>query len=254
MLTSRFPPAARALLLQVAALGSVFLFTHFAALHPSPLQFALLVGIVAAACTYFAGLATWWVLIQLLFAPAVVLTLSLRLPSTYFLVIFITLLVVYWSVFRTQVPLYLSSRKIWLALELVLPAAEPGKDFRFLDIGSGLGGVLTHLASARPDGQFHGVEAAPLPFLLSRLRVRLSGCPNCQVRWGSLWACNLKDYDVVYAYLSPAPMERLWLKAVSEMRPGTLFISNTFAVPDHPPQQTFTTDDLHRSKLHIWRM
>lgn len=248
------PPAVQALLLQVVALGGVFLFTHFTALHLSSLQFALLGGLLAVACTYIAGLAIWWLPIQLLFAPALVLTLSLRLPSSYFLIAFIMLLVVYWSVFRTQVPLYLSSRKIWLALEGILPPAGSDKDFRFLDIGSGLAGVLTHLARTRPDGQFHGVETAPLPFLLSWLRIRLGKQHNCQVHWGSLWACDLKDYDVVYAYLSPAPMEHLWLKAKSEMRPGSLFISNTFAVPDHPPQQTFTTDDLHRSKLHIWHM
>ncbi len=232
----------------------MFLFTHFAALHPTPLQFALLSGIVAATCSYLAGQAVWWLPIHLLFAPALVFTLSLHLPSAYFLAIFIILLVVYWSVFRTQVPLYLSSLKVWQALELVLPVATPGKELRFLDIGSGLGGVLTHLASVRPDGQFHGVETAPLPFLLSWLRIRLGNQRNCQVRWGSLWACDLKDYDVVYAYLSPAPMQRLWLKAKVEMRPGTLFISNTFEVPEQPPQQTFTTDDLHRSRLHIWHM
>jgi hypothetical protein len=38
------------------------------------------------------------------------------------------------------------------------------------------------------------------------------------------------------------------------MRPGSLFISNTFAVPEHPPQETLTVEDLHRSTLYLWRM
>lgn len=244
----------QALLLQAAAQGSVLLFAYFATLDASPLRLALLGGILAALCSHLMGQAIWWLAIQLLFAPALVLALSLHLPPSLFLAAFFILLVVYWSVFRTQVPLYLSSRKVWQALEVILPPVEPGRDFRFMDTGSGLGGVLIHLARARPDGQFLGVETAPLPFLLSWLRIRLSGQRNCKVHWGSLWACDLKDFDVVYAYLSPAPMARLWLKAKSEMRPGTLFISNTFEVAGHPPQQTFTTDDLHRSKLYIWHM
>lgn len=251
---NKLPPAVVALLLQAAAFAGVFLFTHAAAIQMPTLLFALLCGASAAAFSHFAGLARWWLPIQLLFLPAMVWTLSLNLPPNWFLAAFLILLAVYWSTFRTQVPLYLSSRKIWNTLELLLPAAAPGKSFTFMDLGSGIGGVLTHLARARPDGNFYGVETAPLPFLLSRLRISLGGSRNCEVKWGSLWDCDLAPYDVVFAYLSPVPMDELWQKARSEMRPGTLFISNTFAVPGHPPPQTFTVDDLHHSTLYIWRM
>ena len=199
-------------------------------------------------------MARWWLPIQSLFAPALVLMLSLRLPPNFFLAAFLILLVVYWSTFRTQVPLYLSSRKVWQALETLLPEPRPEKNFTFMDIGSGIGGVLTHLARVRPDGRYSGVETAPLPFLLSWLRIRLSGSRNCEVKWGSLWSCNLAPYDVVFAYLSPVPMDSLWHKVKSEMRPGSLFISNTFAVPDHAPQDIITLDDLHHSTLYIWRL
>ena len=220
----------------------------------SPLLFALLCGALAAAFSHMAGLAKWWLLIQFLFAPALVLMLALNISPGFFLAAFLILLVVYWSTFRTQVPLYLSSRKAWQALEALLPKPRPEKNLTFMDIGSGIGGVLTHLAKTRPDGRYFGVEAAPLPYLLSWMRIRLGGCHNCEVKWGSLWSCDLAPYDVVFAYLSPVPMDELWQKVCSEMRPGTLFISNTFAVPDHPPQDIITLDDLHHSTLHIWRM
>jgi hypothetical protein len=98
------------------------------------------------------------------------------------------------------------------------------------------------------------VESAPLPFLWSWLRIRLGGYRNCNVRWGSLWNHDLAQYDVVFAYLSPVPMERLWRKARAEMRPGTIFISSTFAVPEQTPHGTVQVDDLHHSELLIWRM
>lgn len=253
-LFAKLPPAILALLLQAAAFSSVLLLSRTTQTQFSALQFALLCGALAAAFSRLAGMEKWWLLIQFLFVPALVSMLSLHLPPNLFLVVFLILLVVYWSTFRTQVPLYLSSRKVWQALELLLPTAIHGKHFTFMDLGSGLGGVLTHLANVRPDGRYHGMEAAPLPFLLSWLRIRLSGLRNCRVQWGNMWSCDLAQYDVVFAYLSPVPMDQLWQKATREMRPGSLFISNTFAVAEHPPQQTFTVDDLHRSTLFIWRM
>lgn len=253
-LLDKLPPAIIALLLQAAAFACLLLTARASGIQLSPLMFAVLCGTLATVLSRLAGLAKWWLIIQFLFIPALILMLSLGLPPNFFLIVFVILLVVYWSTFRTQVPLYFSSRRIWQALELLLPAPVTGKNFTFIDLGSGIGGVLTHLAGVRKDGLYHGVEAAPLPYWWSWLRIRLGGYANCQVQWGSLWDCNLGNYDVVFAYLSPVPMDELWQKALLEMRPGTVFISNTFAVADHPPQQTFTVDDLHHSTLYIWYM
>ena len=251
---AKLPPSVIALLLQAAAYFCVMLLARATAIQLPTLMFAALCGVLAALFSRIAGLARWWLLIQFLFIPALVLMLSLKLPPNFFLFAFLILLVVYWSTFRTQVPLYLSSRRIWQAMELLLPAPASDKNFTLMDLGSGIGGVLTNLAGVRPDGRYYGVEAAPLPFLWSWLRIRLGGYRNCEVKWGSLWDCDLAEYDVVFAYLSPVPMDELWQKARREMRSGTVFISNTFAVADHPPQQTFTVDDLHHSTLYIWHM
>ena len=278
----KLPPAVTAALLQITAFALALLGAHFFGLQPSPIALALLCGLIAASLGYIVGLARWWLPIQLLFAPALVLMLALDIPPDLFLAAFLVLLAVYWSTFRTQVPLYLSSGKVWRALETLLsshvggggkgdaqtqdanssgrslaPPLSRGERepvFRFIDLGSGLGGVLTHLARARPDGQYSGVESAPLPFLWSWLRIRLGRHRNCKVRWGSLWDCDLSRYDVVFAYLSPVPMERLWRKARAEMRPGSVFVSSTFAVPEQAPHESVQVDDLHRSTLLIWRM
>lgn len=250
----KLPPSAIALLLQCAAFSLTLLVIGVTGLHDSPLLFALLCGLLAAAFSFLSGLAKWWLLIQLLFVPALVLMLQVELPPNFFLGAFLTLLLVYWSAFRSQVPLYLSSNKVWRAIECLLPATTTNPGFTFVDLGSGLGGVLTHLAKVRPDGLYTGVEVAPLPFFWSWLRTRLGGYRNCRMHWGSLWDCDLSQYDVVFAYLSPVPMEKLWHKARAEMRPGTLFISSTFAVPDQLPHEAVQVDDLHHSTLLIWRM
>lgn len=220
----------------------------------NPLTFALLCGILAAALSKVANLARWWLLIQLLFAPALVLMLKLNIPSGVYLAAFLIMILVYWSTFRSQVPLYLSSKRVWQTLEELLPAKEEKQNFSFMDIGSGMGGVLTHLSKVRPEGNYYGVENAPLPYLLSWLRIKLGQYDNCRVIWASLWTCNLAQYDVVFAYLSPVPMAELWHKVQQEMRPGTIFISNSFAVPEYPPQYSISLDDMHHSTLYIWHM
>ncbi|KXS33702.1 MAG: Trans-aconitate 2-methyltransferase [Candidatus Gallionella acididurans] len=250
----KFPPSIVALLLQFAAIVLLLLTVKVTGWHGSPLLIAALCGLFALIFSFIAGLAKWWLAIQLLFAPALVLMLAAEFPPSLFLGAFLILLLVYWSTFRTQVPLYLSSNKVWQAIEHMLPGEKAGTGFTFIDLGSGLGGVLTHLASVRPDGQYIGVESAPLPFFCSWLRIRLLGYRNCRVQWGSLWDCDLSECDIVFAYLSPVPMEKLWNKAHTEMRPGTKFISNTFDVLEHPPQETLQVDDMHRSTLYVWLM
>jgi hypothetical protein len=256
---NKFPPSVIALLLQIAALAITVTLIRNTGIEASPLTFALLAGLIAMGFSYFAGLASWWLVIQQGFAPGLILMLTLDIPPWIYLAAFLIMLAVYWSTYQTQVPLYLSSNKVWLALENLLPSRSVtgGESFRFIDLGSGLGGVLTHLATSRPDGHYTGIESAPLPWLMSWLRTRRFN--NCAAHWGSIWdeqmaASHLAQYDVVFAYLSPVPMERLWHKAHAEMRPGTLFISSTFAVPDQRPDQTLQIDDLHQSTLLVWRM
>lgn len=247
-------PAARALIAQLAAVSAVlFVFAPAAGwfgLELPVLAAAFLQGATAAVLGRAFSLAWWWLPINLLFAPAVVALLAAQISPVWYLGAFLLLLSVYWSVARTRVPLYLSSRQAWAAVAARLPS---GPGFSFADLGAGLGGLPYCLARQRPDGMFHGIEAAPLPFLTSWLRTK-PAARNCRMVWGSFWKQDISRFDVVYAYLSPAPMEALWRKVRAEMRPGALFISNTFAVPGVPPAEVVQLDDLHRSKLYVYRL
>ena len=65
---------------------------------------------------------------------------------------------------------------------------------------------------------------------------------------------DLSGYDFVYAYLSSAAMPGLWEQARRQMRPGSLLISNSFAVPGVPAAATWSTDARDGSRLLLWRM
>ena len=211
---------------------------------------ALIQGGIAAFLGSRLGLASWWLPINLLFSPALVSTLSFGVAPSWFFAAFVLLFLVYWSVFRSQVPLYLSSRKARAAVAGLLPSKA---GVRFLDLGAGLGGMLSYLDAQHPDGNFSGMEIAPLPFVLGWTR-KIATRSKYSLQWGDFWSHNLADQDVVYAYLSPVPMARLWRKVCDEMPAGSRFISNTFLVPGVEPERVVELDDFHHSRLYVYRV
>jgi hypothetical protein len=249
----RRAPAVQALLLQVLSLIFVALLdaalAAFAHVAMSPLAFACAQGVCAALLAKWRRLASWWFAIQLLFPVALVLLLSLRLPPWIFLVAFLFFVLLYWSSFRTQVPFYPSGPAVWEAVAQLLPQERA---FDCIDIGSGLGGLALHLARRFPQGRISGVELAPLPWAISALRARVSGSGArfCRQDYNAL---NLADYDIVFAYLSPAAMPALWSKARSEMRKGSMLISYEFAVPDVAPSMTISPR-ANGPELHIFHL
>lgn len=238
-----WPVALRAALAQVGAGLAVAALASFLTLPAG--VWLLLHSLGATALAAALRLPWWWLPIQFLFAPALILVATLDIASEWFLAGFVLLTLIYWSTWRTRVPLYLSGPPVWQAIEARLPTAG-----QVLDLGAGLGGPLLYLARRRPDLQFEGIEAAPLPWLASRLRAR--GIANLRLSRGSFWHHDLRPYDLVFAYLSPAAMPRLWHKVRAEMRPGSLFISVEFPVPGVAPDEIIETGG--RQRLYLWRL
>lgn len=243
-------PATQAILIQVLASLPMLLVVYLLALARFPLSpfgIALLQGAIAASLTCRFKLAPWWRVIQLLFPGALLATNRLQLPPLIFLLGFISLLSLYWSVFRTQVPFYPSGPAVWDAVAQLLPAQRA---VRLIDIGSGFGGLLLHLAGRRPDSIFTGIELAPLPWLASRLRARLEGSAARFVR-GDYEHIDFGAYDVIFAYLSPAAMDALWKKASKEMLPKTMLISYEFLIHTKAPDQTIAATPSGPA-LYVW--
>jgi len=220
------------------------------AIELSLFEWSLLQGLTAGLFSYALRMPVWWMPIHLGFIPLVVVALALNISSTACLVLFLGLLLIYGKTYKTQVPLYLSSNHVTQALQSLLPE---NSRFSFVDLGSGCGGLLSHLAEKNRNGVFHGIEAAPLPFLISKLR-SLFGAKNCAITWGDFWHQDFSQYDIVYAYLSPIPMAALWEKASKEMRPGSLLISNTFVIPGVAADKSIKLDDFSNSTLYLWKI
>lgn len=251
---TRLPVSFQSLIIQCAALLLALLLNRlWLNLFTSPSgvwQVAIAQGGIAAALSFAARQPIWWHLIHLGFPSLILLALRVNVPPWIYLAAFLLLVLFYWSSFRTRVPLYLSDRKAWQA---IMPFLPPTQAFRFIDLGSGFGGVPLYLAPRFPHGHFYGTEIAPAPWLISRLRVWLTRRRVTFLR-RNYCQLDLADFDVVFAFLSPAAMPDLWLQAQTQMRSGSLFVSLSFAVGSRQPDHAVSLAEGARHTLYAWRM
>lgn len=242
-------PLRAALLAQAAAtLGvAVPVLLWFPVLLGQPLLLALLQGGLAGLLAAWRRAPWWWLAIHLGFVPLVVVAYGLGLPSWVWPAGLVCLLLVFWRTDRSRVPLFLSSRQAAESLQELLPR----RACSVVDLGCGDGAVLRYLARRRKDCRFVGIEHAPLPWLWARLAAR--GLPNVEIRFGDFWKSRLGGFDVVFAFLSPAPMPSLWQKAVAELSDDALLVSSSFPVPGQAEIERIAVNDRLMTYFYVYR-
>lgn len=243
----KLPPALKALLAQIIGSAVALAVARSGVLPGGPWPVIAVQALAAAGSATVLGSATWWRWIHLGFAPLVMVALQLHIPPGWYLAAFFGLALVFWSSFRTQVPLFLSNRKTAAAVAELLPRNRPA---RLLDLGSGTGSLLRPLAQMRPDCRLEGIESAPAPYALSLLLSRRQ--PTIALARGDFFGISWGGYDLVYAFLSPVPMAAVWRKASAELSPGAVLVSNSFPVEDVEPEQVIDVDDRRRTRLYCY--
>ena len=102
------------------------------------------------------------------------------------------------------------------------------KGKKFVDLGSGDGMVV--LSAAHLGADAHGVEINPILVLASKLRARVTGKKATFTR-GSY-------------HNFPKTMAELLPRLQSELKPGTIVVSNTFTFPDIQPAEKLNSNFL----------
>jgi hypothetical protein len=255
-------PALLALLIQGVSLGLIWLYANMGSHSPNPLftldltfyifSLVLLQSMIATTLAICAGMAVWWRWIHFFFPIALWLMSIVQVPSSVYLVGFIITLALYWTTFKTRVPFYPSRPAVWHALHQYMQQHSPNKPLRTIDIGSGLGDLSMYIAQNRPQDTVEGIEIAPLPWLISLVRSRIKAS-NAKFSMGNYEKLNFANYDIVFAYLSPAAMPALWQKASKEMRKGSVLISLEFDIPNALPPHIIHTGKSTPS-LFVWRI
>lgn len=189
-----------------------------------------------------------WQLFNLVIVPGIAILASFEVPTLPLSILVFLVALLYLPTFWTRVPYYPTSVETYAEVARHLPS---GRGFTCVDLGCGFGPLLRFLARGAPEGRFLGVEISPLAFVVAFL----GSIPthNIRIRYRSMWSLDLGAYDVVYAFLAPGPMPELWAKVEREMRPGSIFISNTFPAPA-PADQVIEIPDRRSARLFLYRI
>ena len=130
-------------------------------------------SVAAAVVTRLLGLPVWWVWISLCFPSALILALHAGdLPAWPFGVGFVVLYLVFSNTARGRVPLYLTNR---LTTGALLSLMQQRGAKRFVDLGSGLGGVVRALDGEGRQARGRGVGAVGLVRLFRAVENRATG-------------------------------------------------------------------------------
>ncbi len=190
-----------------------------------------------------------WRLFCALAPLASALAISREIPTWLLASAFLVSALLYFPTLWTRVPFYPTALPMYDQVAKLLPGE---REFRFIDLGCGFATLAYSLARRFPKGQFYGAEISPLALLVGFARSVVQ--KNLHVRASNFWKSDLGNYDVVYAFLAPPPMPKLWEKVKAEMKPGSLFIVNAFPVPGVAATETHEVADRGRQKLFIYRI
>lgn len=191
----------------------------------------------------------WWgICLHGLFLPLVLALSFAKLPAWVYLLAFVLTALLSRNTLLERVPLYRSSRETSVLLAQQIKAGA-----RVLDAGSGDGRLALWLAQARPDIQVTAMENAWGSHWLAWLRWLRAGRPhNFQPCCKSFWREDWGNYDVVYVFLSPAPMPKVWQKFQQQGKAGGLLISNTFEIPGVEPARCLPLSGHLQQALLFW--
>jgi hypothetical protein len=248
-----FKPATLAVLVQCAAALAVLIFSrliHLSADIALPIfALVLMQALLAAVFSNFVGMASWWRWIHLCFPIAIWVMSNWHVPNEFYLVGFVVSLSLFWTTFRSQVPFFPSRPVVW---EQVVKLMPMDKSLRLIDIGSGLGDMSMYVAKMRPECHIEGIEIAPLPWLVSFVRGKIRRS-SAIFKLGDYRALDFADYDIIFAYLSPAAMLALWEKANQEMKSGSLLISLEFEIPGANPSMRIAGGE-DSPMIFVWQI
>jgi hypothetical protein len=155
-----------------------------------------------------------------------------------------------WHTLRLGIGPVPTSARVRSAVLALVPPSTQGE---LHELGAGWGGLALALARRCPAARVVAWEASPVPWLVLKLRARVSGAVNIEVRRADLFSAPLGGAAGVVCYLFPAAMARLEATLRRELRAGSFVVTHTFALRGWTPSEVHRVDDLYRTPVFLYR-
>ena len=119
-------------------------------------------------------------------------------------------------------------------VDRMLKLADVKKGDVVYDLGSGDGRIV--ISVAKRGAKAVGVELDPLRVLISRIKIKLSGLENkAKILYGNFYKTDVKNVNVITAFLLPKTMEKIENKLRKELRKGSRVVSYRFVFKNWKP-------------------
>lgn len=143
-----------------------------------------------------------------------------------------------------------SSKKAAQAVLKIIPHNIQGT---IVELGSGWGNLAFPLAQRFPECHVKAYEISLIPWLVSLGIQKWKKYPNLQIIRADFFQKPLADTSLVVCYLYPGAMWKLKEKFTQELKPDTLIVTHTFAIPGWAPIKVVELDDLYRTPVYLYR-
>jgi hypothetical protein len=148
-----------------------------------------------------------------------------------------------------------TTRRMRKALLTLLPEHLPRNSGEIIyELGSGWGGLAFAVAKKYPETTVVGYEVSLLPWLFSCVRILFLPQDNLHFKLSNFLNRDLSNGILVVCYLLPKPMEKLRIKLETELKLGSLVVSNTFAFRGWQPIDDQIADDIYASHVFLYEV
>lgn len=138
----------------------------------------------------------------------------------------------------TSVPYVPVPQSVANKVALIVDAHQHQGSPVFYDIGSGDGRVVFTVAEQLPSARVIGIEIAPVAYLTSLIRKKLSQVSNAHVLFKDARRISFSDATHVFMYLLPNVVEKMHAKLERELKKGSVVICCDFPLKEREAHET----------------
>lgn len=138
---------------------------------------------------------------------------------------------------RSAAPFFPSSKNV---MRRAMKEADLKSGELFYDLGAGTGTSLI-IADKEFGARAVGFEINILPYCIAKIKIFFRRS-TAKIFFRSLFNENLRNADVVFCFLLPRTMEKLYPKFKAELKPGARLVAYTFPPPAMTPAKTIVID------------
>jgi precorrin-6B methylase 2 len=137
----------------------------------------------------------------------------------------------------------------------IISALELKNQSILYDLGCGDGRILFAATKANPHISCIGIEIAPFPFFLAKIKQIIYFPNNVRILYGDFFKLDISSASHIFLYLFPEALDKLLPKFEKELKTGSKIVSCDFEFSNRKPDKILeiqSTKWQKNKKLYVY--